>query len=154
MTIANLHKLQQNSLTLVDYLVSRVLQNAPSEWPRFVVRNVSERRRRARTVFLIPRRHAAHLFEREVSKESLHARLRNVIATLLNEARSVFDIVLIDCPPGLSVLTESWLREADFHISPTKGGLRFRLWARGVPPFQGAEPEKWASPPTSASSST
>jgi chromosome partitioning protein len=28
--------------------------------------------------------------------------------------------VLIDCPPGLSVLTESWLREADFHLSPTR----------------------------------
>ena len=34
--------------------------------------------------------------------------------------RPVFDVVLIDCPPGLSVLTECWLREADFHLSPTK----------------------------------
>ncbi len=32
----------------------------------------------------------------------------------------MFDVILIDCPPGLSVLTESWLREADYHISPTK----------------------------------
>jgi chromosome partitioning protein len=119
MTIANLHKLQQNGLTLVDYLVARVLQNAPSEWSRFVIRNVSDVDD-ARTVFLIPSDMQLTLFEREVSKESLHARLRNVIAALLNEARSVFDIVLIDCPPGLSVLTESWLREADFHISPTK----------------------------------
>jgi chromosome partitioning protein len=60
------------------------------------------------------------LLEREVSKESLHARLRAVIAELLAGVRKVFDIVLVDCPPGLSVLTESWLREADFHISPTK----------------------------------
>ena len=43
-----------------------------------------------------------------------------VIAELLAGVRKVFDIVLIDCPPGLSVLTESWLREADFHVSPTK----------------------------------
>jgi chromosome partitioning protein len=119
MTIANLHKLQQSGLTLVDYLVARVLQNGASEWPRFVVRNVSDVDD-ARQVFLIPSDMQLTLFEREVSKESLHGRLRAVIAALLNEARSVFDVVLIDCPPGLSVLTECWLREADFHISPTK----------------------------------
>jgi chromosome partitioning protein len=119
MTIPNLHRLQQNGLTMVDFLVARVLQDAPADWLRFVVRNVSDVDD-ARSVFLIPSDMQLTLFEREVSKESLHARLRNVIAALLNEARSVFDIVLIDCPPGLSVLTESWLREADFHISPTK----------------------------------
>jgi chromosome partitioning protein len=60
------------------------------------------------------------LLEREVSKENLHARLRGAIADLLAAARKVFDIVLIDCPPGLSVLTECWLREADYYVSPTK----------------------------------
>lgn len=119
MTIPNLHKLQQGGLTLVDYLVARVLQNAPSDWTRFVVRNVSDVDD-ARSVFIIPSDMQLTLFEREVSKESLHGRLRSVISQLLNEARAVFDVVLIDCPPGLSVLTESWLREADFHISPTK----------------------------------
>jgi chromosome partitioning protein len=74
----------------------------------------------ARTVYLIPSDMQLTLFEREVSKESLHARLRTSIGGLLNHVRSVFDVVLIDCPPGLSILTESWLREADFHVSPTK----------------------------------
>jgi chromosome partitioning protein len=60
------------------------------------------------------------LFEREVSKETLHARLRSTIGTLLANVRGVFDVIFIDCPPGLSILTESWLREADFHFSPTK----------------------------------
>jgi chromosome partitioning protein len=119
MTIPNLHRLQQNGLTMVDFLVARVLQNAPGDWPRFVVRNVSDVDD-ARTVFLIPSDMQLTLFEREVSKESLHGRLRAVIAALLAEARKVFDVILIDCPPGLSVLTESWLREADYHISPTK----------------------------------
>lgn len=119
MTIPNLHRLQSNGLTLVDFLVARVLQNAASDWPRFVVRNVSDVDD-ARTVFVIPSDMQLTLFEREVSKGSLHSRLRAVIAALLAEARKVFDIILIDCPPGLSVLTESWLREADFHISPTK----------------------------------
>jgi chromosome partitioning protein len=119
MTVANLHKLQNGGLTLVDFLVSRVLQGEENAWPRFVVRNVSDVDD-ARTVFLIPSDMQLTLFEREVSKESLHTTLRVAISELLNEVRSVFDIVLIDCPPGLSVLTESWLREADFHVSPTK----------------------------------
>ena len=119
MSVTNLHKLQQNALTLVDYLVARVLRNEPAEWPRYVVRNVSDVDD-ARSIFLVPSDMQLTLFEREVSKESQHPRLRSVISAFLKDARSVFDLVIIDCPPGLSVLTECWLREADFHISPTK----------------------------------
>lgn len=119
MTVANLHRLQSEGATIVDYLIGRVLQNTDPQWTGFVVRNVSDVED-ARTVFVIPSDMQLTLFEREVSKESLHAKLRLAISALLAEARSVFDVVLIDCPPGLSVLTESWLREADFHISPTK----------------------------------
>ncbi len=119
MTPVNLHKLQSEGLTLVDFLISSVLNNTPAEWPRFVVRGVSDVDD-ARSVFLIPSDMQLTLFEREVSKESLHGRLRSSIQSLLGHVRSVFDVVLLDCPPGLSVLTESWLREADFHVSPTK----------------------------------
>src|SRR5262249_9585413 len=89
------------------------------DWPRVVVGGVSDVAE-ARTVYVIPSDMQLTLFEREVSKESLHGRLRSSIGALLNHVRGVFDVVLIDCPPGLSILTESWLREADFHLSPTK----------------------------------
>jgi chromosome partitioning protein len=119
MTVANLHKLQSQGLTMVDFLVATVLNNQQTDWTRFVVRNVSDVDD-ARTVYLLPSDMQLTLFEREVSKENLHARMRSVIGSVLTDARRVFDVILIDCPPGLSVLTESWLREADFHISPTK----------------------------------
>lgn len=119
MTTASLHKLQSGGLTIVDFLVGAVLNNAPVEWPRFVVRGVSDIDD-ARSVYLIPSDMQLTLFEREVSKESLHGRLRTAIGGLLAQIRTIFDVVLIDCPPGLTVLTESWLREADFHVSPTK----------------------------------
>ncbi len=118
-SVASLHRLQTDGMTIVDLLVSRVLQNGASDWSRVVVRDVGDVED-ARTVFLIPSDMQLTLFEREVSKQGLHTKLRAVIGELLHEVRSVFDIVLIDCPPGLSVLTESWLREADFHVSPTK----------------------------------
>ncbi|KAB2910568.1 MAG: ParA family protein [Hyphomicrobiaceae bacterium] len=119
LTAANLHRLQSDGLTIVDLLVASVLNNVAVDWPRFVVGGVSDVDE-ARTVYLIPSDMQLTLFEREVSKESLHARLRTSIGALLGHVRSVFDVILIDCPPGLSVLTESWLREADFHFSPTK----------------------------------
>lgn len=119
MTIGSLHRLQSEGLTIVDYLVATVLNGQPADWSRFVVGNVSDVDD-ARTVYLLPSDMQLTLFEREVSKESLHGRMRSVIGNLLTEVSKVFDVVLIDCPPGLSVLTESWLREADFHISPTK----------------------------------
>jgi chromosome partitioning protein len=115
----NLHRLQSDGLTIVDLLVASVLNNMAVDWPRFVVGGVSDVDE-ARTVYLIPSDMQLTLFEREVSKESLHARLRASIAALLNHVRGVFDVIFIDCPPGLSVLTESWLRETDFHFSPTK----------------------------------
>lgn len=119
MTVSNLYQLQNNGLTLVDYLVAKVLQNNTSDLRRFVVRDVSDVDD-INSIFLIPSDMQLTLFEREVSRESRHGRLRVVIRELLDEVREVFDIILIDCPPGLSVLTESWLREADFHIAPTK----------------------------------
>ncbi len=115
----NLHRLQSDGLTIVDLLVASVLNNMAVDWPRFVVGGVSDVDE-ARTVYLIPSDMQLTLFEREVSKESLHARLRASIASLLNHVRGVFDVIFVDCPPGLSVLTESWLRETDFHFSPTK----------------------------------
>ncbi len=118
-SVANLHRMQSEGLTIVDHLVARVLQGGSPDWSRIVIRDVGDVDD-ARTVFLIASDMQLTLFEREVSKEGLHGPLRSAIAHLLDEVRSVFDIILIDCPPGLSVLTECWLRETDFHISPTK----------------------------------
>lgn len=119
MTTTALHKLQSDGLTIVDFLVASVLNDAPADWRKFVVGDVGDVDD-ARSVYVLPSDMQLTLFEREVSKEALHGRLRMSIRGLLSAVRDVFDIVLIDCPPGLSVLTESWLREADWHISPTK----------------------------------
>ncbi|MBS0243422.1 MAG: ParA family protein [Proteobacteria bacterium] len=119
MSTTSLRKLQGDGRTIVDYLVTTVLRDTAIEWTDFVVGGVSDVDD-ARSVYLMPSDMQLTLFEREVSKEALHGKLRSSIGVLLSRARLVFDIVLVDCPPGLSVLTECWLREADFHVSPTK----------------------------------
>lgn len=119
MTTSNLHKLQTGGRSIVEFLVHSVLNEGALDWPKYVVRGVSDVDD-ARSIYLLPSDMQLTLLEREVSRESAHQKLRDVIAGLLEAVRPVFDVVLIDCPPGLSVLTESWLREADFHVSPTR----------------------------------
>ena len=140
LTPANLHRLQSEGLTIVDLLVASVLNNVAVDWPRFVVGGVSDVDE-ARSVYLVPSDMQLTLFEREVSKESLHGKLRSSIGALLQHVRGVFDIVLVDCPPGLSVLTESWLREADFHLSPTKPDYVSTCGLEVFRRFRGLNPE-------------
>ncbi len=119
MTSTRLHKLQSDATTIVDLLASTVLHKQPLDWSKFVVGGTSDVDDTG-GLYLIPSDMQLTLLEREVSKEAQHGALRSTIQAMLQGVRSAFDVVLIDCPPGLSVLTESWLREADFHISPTK----------------------------------
>jgi chromosome partitioning protein len=119
MSTSDLYKLQSGGKTIVEYLVSTVLNNQTQDWREYVVSGVSDVDD-ANSILVLPSDVQLTLFEREVSRESQHTRLRTVIGGLLEQLRSSFDIILIDCPPGLSVLTESWLREADYHITPTK----------------------------------
>ncbi|HJZ30233.1 MAG TPA: ParA family protein [Hyphomicrobiaceae bacterium] len=140
LTPANLNRLQSDGLTIVDLLVASVLNNVAVDWPRFVVGGVSDVDE-ARSVYLVPSDMQLTLFEREVSKAGLHAQLRNSIAGLLSHVRGVFDVILVDCPPGLSVLTECWLREADFHLSPTKPDYISTCGLEVFRRFKGLNPE-------------
>ena len=140
MSVSSLYKLQSEGATIVDYLHGRVLKNQVIDWPKFIVRNVSDIDD-ARSLFLLPSDMQLTLLEREVSKENLHGKLREVIGELLTGVRRVFDIILIDCPPGLSVLTECWLREADFHISPTKADYVSVCGLEVFRRFKGLNPE-------------
>lgn len=119
MSTTRLYELQSEGLTLVEYLVTTVLNNETENVQKFLVSGVSDVDD-ANSVSILPSDVQLTLFEREVSHEQRHTQLRKVISELLEAVRPLYDIVLIDCPPGLSVLTESWLREADYHLTPTK----------------------------------
>lgn len=105
--------------TLVEYLTATVLGGEDADWKQHVLAQVSDVDD-AETVYLLPGHMNLTLFEREVSVEQRHGELRKTVRTLLDEASKYFDVILIDCPPGLSVLTECWLREADYYLPPTK----------------------------------
>jgi chromosome partitioning protein len=111
--------IQAQGRTMVDYFINIVLKNEAVNWAAFVSSGVSDVDD-ARTVDLMTGGGHLTLFEREVSKEGHESRLRHAVRHFLSEARDAYDFVLIDSAPGLSVLTECWLREVDFYLSPSK----------------------------------
>ena len=110
---------QSGGRTFVDYLMDTVLKEEAANWRDFVLADVSDVDD-ARSIALLPSDTHLALFEREVAKGNHEDKLRATVGALLAEARSSYSIVLIDGAPGLSLLTECFLREADFHLSPSK----------------------------------
>jgi chromosome partitioning protein len=114
-----LEAIQQQRRTIVDYLIAVGLHDADTNWRAFLTGGVSDVDD-ATSIDLLAGGGHLTLFEREVSKSGKEAALRYVVRAFLNDVGAAYDLVLIDSAPGLSVLTESWLRECDFYLAPTK----------------------------------
>ena len=119
MSLTRLAALQDQGRTVVDYFAALVLKGVSANLGHYIVAGVSDVDD-ARTVDLLPGGGHLTLFEREVSAGHLEPSLRRAVRLFLSEVTGSYDIVLIDSAPGLSVLTECWLREANFYLAPTK----------------------------------
>ena len=119
MHVSSWEHMEQQHRTIVDYLMNTVLGPGDANWKDFIASGVSDVED-ARSVYLIPSHMELSLFEREVSAQKREAELRATVRALLAETTRMFDLVIIDCPPGLSLLTECWLREVQYFIPPTK----------------------------------
>ena len=119
MHVSSWEHMEQQNRTLVDYLMDKVLGPGTANWKDFIASGVSDVED-SRSVYLIPSHMELSLFEREVSAQKREDELRAVVRALLAETTRMFDLVIVDCPPGLSLLTECWLREVQYFIPPTK----------------------------------
>ncbi|MET0195041.1 MAG: ParA family protein [Hyphomicrobiaceae bacterium] len=114
-----LETIQQQRRTIVDFLIANVLHGAATNWRAFLTGGVSDVDD-ATSIDLMAGGGHLTLFEREVSKSNQEVAMRYAVRALLAEIGAAYDLVLIDSAPGLSVLTECWLRECDFYLAPTK----------------------------------
>ena len=119
MHMSRWEELEKAKRTLVDYLAAVTLAGGQADWRSFVAPRVSDVDE-AETVYLIPSHMELSLFEREISERGQQQQLALAVRALLEDAKRYFDVIFVDCPPGISILTETWLRECDFYMPPTK----------------------------------
>ncbi|MBU2531488.1 MAG: ParA family protein [Alphaproteobacteria bacterium] len=107
-------------LTIVNYFVQKVLQGHHDvDWPQYVCRDVSDVDD-VGGMFLIQGDMDLPLLEREIAATNKFADMRTAARQLLDAAGQYVDVILVDCAPGISVMTETWLRECDQHLIPVK----------------------------------
>lgn len=105
--------------TLVGYFARTILEGHEAEWPQYVLAQVSDLEE-AKNIYLMPGEMDLPLLEREVAAQGHLSQLRMSARAILADAKRYVDIVLVDCAPGISVMTETWLRECEFHVVPVK----------------------------------
>jgi chromosome partitioning protein len=119
MPIDTLNTMRARWRTLVGLLHQQLILGQKQDWREFIATKVSDVDD-AESIHLLPGDLRLTLVERAVTEADRHEQMRDLVRSLLAEARLNYDIILIDCPPGLSLLTEIWLREADYHLAPVK----------------------------------
>jgi cellulose biosynthesis protein BcsQ len=113
----------KTSMTLRNYLEKR-LKNQRVEVDEFVLRDVIDFSP-ARAVSLISGSYDLRAFERHLlvrsgqSIESAMNCMRDAIDAIIEEQAPLFDLIVFDCPPGFSLLTEAALSRSDMIVLPT-----------------------------------
>lgn len=120
--IDRLQQLRDADATLVDILAQSVLQRQAVNWRVAAAPSASDLED-AEQLYVVPGSMDLTLVEREITSRRLDADLRSLIRHWLDDAKTLFDVILVDCAPGISTLTECWLRECDHHIVPVKPDL-------------------------------
>jgi len=58
--------------------------------------------------------------ERQLTRSGRDADLFRAVRHLLDALRKTYDLILVDCSPGLYLSTESWLQACDYQLAPIK----------------------------------
>lgn len=130
MSVDRLNSQRGAGASITGFLRSLLPDAEPVDWRNCVASDVSDLDDAA-NLHILAGDMDLPLLEREFSAQGAISRLRSACRSLLDEAAEYVDLVLVDCAPGISVVTECWLRECDWHLIPAKpdvlavGGMQY-----------------------------
>jgi len=116
--------------TISDYLETNFLVQEPKSLQHYVLKGASDVhfKGKALDLSLIPATAGLRVVERELiyafteqgySMSALEGKIRNLLVGDLDILRQSYDVIIADCPPGISAMTEAVLTTSDAVIVPT-----------------------------------
>lgn len=117
-------------LTISDYLRENFLGGEAKSLPAFIVKNASDINFKGNrlNIDLVPATPGLRRAERELiyslteqgfAMTAIEARVGRLLKADLDQLRKLYDVIICDCPPGISAMTEAVLSTADLIIVPT-----------------------------------
>ena len=120
--IARLQSLRDSDATMVDLVASAVINRQAVNWRAAAAPRASDLED-CEDLFIVAGSMDLTLVERQITARHLETDLRAFARHWLADAKTLFDVILVDCAPGISAVTECWLRECDYHLVPLKPDL-------------------------------
>jgi len=119
-----------NYRTISDYLRENFLGGEAKSLPEFIVKNASDVTFKGNTLplDLVPSTPGLRRAERELiytlteqgfAMSAIEARVGRLLSADLTALRKQYDVIICDCPPGISAMTEAVLAAAELIIVPT-----------------------------------
>lgn len=116
--------------TVSDYLKQNFLGGDGKHLEHFIVKGASDVQHKGETlqIDLVPATPGLREVERELiytftergfDLGAIEQLVREVLQPDLDQMRDVYDVVIADCPPGISAMTEAFLLNADLIVVPT-----------------------------------
>lgn len=118
---SHLDHLSHQQRTFPDFLMKADEISGPESYDSYIRHGVSDVHN-IRGISLIPSDIRLALLEKELTRhaDSGEAYIQTALAGMLDYGRRNFDIVLVDCPAGLSLLNDTWLQITDYYLTPVK----------------------------------
>ncbi len=110
---------RRGGVSIGAWLASHVLTYTRADWHDCTIADVSDVDD-ASKLLIMPGDMDLTLLDRKISAKGSFGVARQACRQFLDEAKHWVDLILVDCAPGISVVTECWLRECDWHLIPVK----------------------------------
>lgn len=110
---------RRDGVSIAAWLASHVLTYTRTDWKDCTAGDISDVDDVAK-LLIMPGDMDLTLLDRKIAAIAAIDTARQACRRMLEEAAQSVDFVLVDCAPGISVVTECWLRECDWHLIPVK----------------------------------
>ncbi|MCH9807583.1 MAG: ParA family protein [Alphaproteobacteria bacterium] len=141
MPLEKQYELIAQQQTLVGLLSKHLDPTSQTDWRTFITSGVGDVDDAIGRLHILSGDINLPLIERQIISRHAEAEAYAVCSKLLNEAEQHVDFVIVDCAPGISLMTEIWLRECQWHLVPIKPDVLAVSGLKYLKAFQQQYPE-------------